>query len=122
MGPDVQHKVKVCSHMLSIWGREVTGNFSNRIKECKMEMKYFHSKWDSQSQIKFKETKKRLYMILNQLEIFWRQRSKQLWLHSGDSNNKSFHASATSRRRTNQIYKLKNVEGGGLNGMKGWRN
>lgn len=97
--------------MLAGWGREVTGNFSTRIKNYKMELKYLRSKRDSQSRIKFKESKKQLHMILNLREIFWRQRSKQLWLHSGDSNSKYFHASATSRCRTNKIQKLQNAEG-----------
>lgn len=47
----------------------------------------------------------------NKKEIFWRQRAKQMWLHSGDKNTKYFHATATTRRRTNQVVQLKNSEG-----------
>ena len=43
--------------------------------------------------------------------MFWRQRSKQLWLQSGDKNTKFFHASASTRRRNNQINRLKDEEG-----------
>uniref|UniRef100_A0A803QCK5 Reverse transcriptase domain-containing protein n=1 Tax=Cannabis sativa TaxID=3483 RepID=A0A803QCK5_CANSA len=44
-------------------------------------------------------------------EIFWKQRSKQLWLREGDSNSKYFHASTTARRRRNSIQKLKDSAG-----------
>lgn len=49
--------------------------------------------------------------VLNQREIFWRQRSKQLWLSAGDQNSKFFHSYASNRRRNNQFYKLKNDQG-----------
>ncbi|KAF4363008.1 hypothetical protein F8388_020524 [Cannabis sativa] len=52
-----------------------------------------------------------LNSVLLQREIFWKQRSKQLWLREGDSNSKYFHASATSRRRRNSIQKLKDSDG-----------
>ena len=40
------------------------------------------------------------------LEMDWRQRSRQLWLHEGDANTKFFHMSAIGRRRQNQITKV----------------
>lgn len=55
--------------------------------------------------------KQQLHLILDQKEIFWRQRSKQLWLQSGDKNTKYFHSSCSSRRRANRIQKLKDESG-----------
>lgn len=110
-GEGIQHKVKLCSEKLDQWGREVTGKFSCRIKSCKLELRKLRRKKDVDSIEKYKETKKKLFLILEQKEIFWRQRSKQLWLHSGDRNSKFFHAAASARRRSNQIQKLKNGEG-----------
>lgn len=52
-----------------------------------------------------------LFLILDQKEIFWRQRSKQLWLSAGDKNMKYFHAACNKRRRTNRIVKLKDDDG-----------
>uniref|UniRef100_A0A803Q0P4 Reverse transcriptase domain-containing protein n=1 Tax=Cannabis sativa TaxID=3483 RepID=A0A803Q0P4_CANSA len=49
--------------------------------------------------------------ILTQREVFWRQRSKQLWLQVGDNNSKFFHASASARRRSNLITKLQDSNG-----------
>ncbi|XP_074337686.1 uncharacterized protein LOC141674885 [Apium graveolens] len=59
----------------------------------------------------YEEAKCKLHKVLDQREIFWRQRSKQLWLQAGDRNSRFFHNSATARRRSNQIHWLKNTEG-----------
>lgn len=67
---------------------------------------------------RYQAAKKQLFLILDQKEIFWRQRSKQLWLQSGDKNTKFFHASCNTRRRTNQICKLKSEAGD----WKDWQN
>lgn len=104
-------KVRHCSESLEVWGREITGCFSKRIKECKSMLKQLRGARDGQSIEKYKEMKQKLFMILDQKEIFWRQRSKQLWLQSGDKNTKYFHASCSNRRRTNHIQKLKDDAG-----------
>lgn len=43
---DIQAKVKCCSDKLAIWGKEITGNFSDRIKECKVVLKRLRNKTD----------------------------------------------------------------------------
>lgn len=89
----------------------MTSNFGSRIKTCKLELKMLRGRRDIQGQELYKEAKIKLNLILNQREIFWRQRSKQLWLHSGDQNSKYFHKCANSRRRNNRINRLQNSEG-----------
>uniref|UniRef100_A0A803NLK0 RNase H type-1 domain-containing protein n=1 Tax=Cannabis sativa TaxID=3483 RepID=A0A803NLK0_CANSA len=44
-------------------------------------------------------------------EVFWRQRSKKLWLQDVDNNSKFFHALAYAQRRNNLISKLKDSAG-----------
>ncbi|KAL8091605.1 hypothetical protein AgCh_034018 [Apium graveolens] len=107
----IVYKVQQCGEKLEVWGREVTGCFSKRIKECKMQLKQYRNGRDVQSLQKYKEAQQQLHLVLDQKEIFWRQRSKQLWLQSGDKNTKYFHAASSSRRRTNKIQKLKDENG-----------
>ncbi|KAL8094943.1 hypothetical protein AgCh_036452 [Apium graveolens] len=99
------------SQNLEIWGKEITGCFIKRIKESKLELKALRGRRDVNLVELYKKAKQRLHLLLDHKEIFWRQRSKQLWLQSGDKNTKYFHASCNSRRRTNQIHKLRNEEG-----------
>lgn len=108
---DIQSNKKACSDKLAVWGKEIMENFSGTIKACKTVLKQLRNKRDPQSLKEYEATNKRLYLTLGQQKVFWRQRSKQLWLRSGDKNIKYFHASANTRRRTNQIHKLKNSKG-----------
>lgn len=119
---DIQGKIQSCGEKLSEWGREVTVNFSGRIKECKTELKKLRRNKDVHAQIKYKEINKQMMVILNQREIFWRQRSKQLWLHSRDQNSRYFHAAASARMRNNQINQLKNEDGSWVNWENGLPN
>ena len=43
-------------------------------------------------------------------EIFWRQKSKALFIKEGDNNTQFFHRLANSHRQTNQIREVE-VEG-----------
>lgn len=44
-------------------------------------------------------------------ELFWRQRSRIQWLHSGDRNTSFFHAATRGRRAVNKFSVIENSEG-----------
>ncbi|XP_074323286.1 uncharacterized protein LOC141660221 [Apium graveolens] len=108
---NIQQKIQACSDKLGARGKDITGDFFGRIKRCKSDMRRYHGGRDTDSKKRFAEAKKSLIFILNQREVFWRQRAKQLWLQAGDKNSKYFHASPSKRRRNNQIHKLLKDDG-----------
>ncbi|KAM6561714.1 hypothetical protein CsatA_030953 [Cannabis sativa] len=104
-------KLTSCSSALAEWGRDITGNFNKQIRQCNKALKLLKGRRDLVSVSRYKEIQAQLSEVLSKKEVFWRQRSKQLWLQAGDQNTKYFHACASTRKRSNQIDRLKNDDG-----------
>ncbi|XP_074287942.1 uncharacterized protein LOC141613105 [Silene latifolia] len=49
--------------------------------------------------------------LMRQEEMYWRQRSRALWLKDGDRNTRFFHTCASERKRKNWIGSLRDDEG-----------
>lgn len=81
-------------------------------------MKAVKGRTDANSINMYREESKKLTEIYSQQEVFWRQRSKQLWLREGDQNSKIFHSATKIRRKTNHISSLVNKAGQ----LVGWDN
>ncbi|XP_074301898.1 uncharacterized protein LOC141633306 [Silene latifolia] len=54
---------------------------------------------------------KEIANLLKQEEIFWKHRSRALWLKEGDRNTKYFHRKACQRKQGNYIEKLVDADG-----------
>ncbi|XP_062086997.1 uncharacterized protein LOC133793717 [Humulus lupulus] len=106
-----QEKIKCCSTALAEWGKDITGKFKERISHCNRLLKQLKGQRDEESVRRYQEIHSCLFEVLTQKEIFWRQRSKQLWLQAGDQNTKFFHACASTRKRINQLTSLKDDHG-----------
>ena len=66
----IQQKVQLCGDKLALWGKEVTSNFSGRIRTCKEDTKRYRGKRDVESLEKYNEARKNMVLILNQREVF----------------------------------------------------
>ena len=55
--------------------------------------------------------KKEINDLLSKEEKMWKQRSRALWLHEGDSNTRYFHSKASHRFRRNRIELLEDHRG-----------
>ena len=50
--------------------------------------------------------------IVDQRELYWKQRSHVNWMKGGDRNTKFFHSVASERKKNNHIERLKREDGG----------
>ncbi|KAM6543985.1 hypothetical protein CsatB_008432 [Cannabis sativa] len=109
-------KTKLCLDTLLEWGRDLTGQFKKRLATSKKKLSCLKSRDNPDSHEDFLIEQCNYFEILAQQELYWKQRSKQFWLNGGDKNSKYFHATASSRKRNNQIVQLQDSNGV----WKGW--
>lgn len=69
---------------------------------------------DTVSTFRILEAQREYNKVLNYEEIFWKQRSKMHWLHSGDRNIKFFHRSATAQKKFQKLDMLLDEDNGRL--------
>lgn len=76
----IQSKIAKCGSDLVRWGDHLSHEFRNRIMECKRRMGLLRGKRDDGSMTQFTEARSMYNELLHNHEVYWKQRSKILWL------------------------------------------
>ncbi|GKB93241.1 reverse transcriptase [Tanacetum coccineum] len=103
--------VHSCVKKLTEWNVTTFGHVQRiiRAKVKRLEKLQKQPRYDShREQQDLQNEIKELYA---REEIMWRQRSRIQWLKEGDKNTQFFHARATSRRKRNNLLKLRTEDG-----------
>ncbi|KAL0292490.1 UNVERIFIED_CONTAM: putative mitochondrial protein [Sesamum radiatum] len=109
------------AHLLS-WGRHLGRGTKDRILALEKSLVNLQTSTLTE-EVKARELNDRaeLSKLITQEEIFWKQRSKDLWLKEGDRNTRFFHAKASHRYHTNSIRRLQCSDGSWTDSVDGIR-
>ena len=96
-------KIKRCRLDLLGWSRVTFGDTRTRLNQKQMELGKLTCGDFSSNLGRIMEVKKAITELLHHEEVFWKHRSRALWLPVRDKNTKFFHQRASHRRCQNHI-------------------
>ncbi|KAK6120349.1 hypothetical protein DH2020_045906 [Rehmannia glutinosa] len=105
-------KIAICCEYLKVWAGSRFRSLSKQLADKRKRLNSLknHHQWSS-SLAQIHELEKTIEKLEAQEESYWRQRSRNLWLSSGDRNTKFFHSQANKRRSQNVIKGLLSSHG-----------
>ncbi|GAU36460.1 hypothetical protein TSUD_166260 [Trifolium subterraneum] len=107
----VTTKLKNCTNELNEWGRRLRNKYRVEIEECRNELDSLRNACTHEDSTRYDEVRRKMSMLLAQEEAFWKQRAKIYWLRDGDTNSRFFHATASARKKRNEITQMKKDDG-----------
>ncbi|KAJ4824103.1 hypothetical protein Tsubulata_034299 [Turnera subulata] len=110
----VMEKIKATRVSLLQWSRQKFDGNRRRVRELRAEIAGLHDHIQNTHTVHMRRLAcTELDRLLEQEEVFWKQRSRVLWLEDGDRNTAYFHRRASQIRKANQLKGLRD-EGGVL--------
>ncbi|XP_074303812.1 uncharacterized protein LOC141638307 [Silene latifolia] len=104
--------ISCCAKELQEWNGINIGKILRDIKAKRRRLARLNEGGRSTRLINERNTLvKKIAKLLKQEEIYWKQRSRALWLKEGDRNTKYFHKKAGQRKEKNHIAKLIDDDG-----------
>ena len=104
-------KIKQCRLALVEWSCNTFSNTKSELQVKQAALEELSSMNDPNKVSKIRELKNSINPLLRQDELFWRQRSRSIWLPARDKNTKYFHQRASQRHRKNHIHGVEDQNG-----------
>ncbi|XP_075654939.1 uncharacterized protein LOC142625123 [Castanea sativa] len=105
-------KIKQSRIALVEWSKAIFGNSKTKLQVLQAELEDLSLQNNANNAQRISTLKSEINTILHHDDLFWRQRSRSIWLPAGDKNTKFFHQRESQRRRKNHIPGLQDTDGG----------
>lgn len=104
-------KLQALNQKLKTWNKEKFQNIFVEMAKVETELEILNEKvieFGMRNEEFFKETELnwKLAKILKREELYWKDKSREVWLSEGDANSKFFHASVFAKRASNKIEEI----------------
>lgn len=107
--------VRIFTEKMECWRKNIFGSLTQRRKRCEarlcgiqIALEKRRSSFLTGLEVQLKDE---YTDILQQEEIFWRQKNNMDWLQSGERNTRFFHRAMKGRRKFKPVLRLKNGDG-----------
>jgi hypothetical protein len=114
-------KLTACAEDMSLWSRTHCRKLKTDIEECSRQLQLLRDNHVGAAQTQLLDMRKKMQHLLAQDDAYWKQRAKTHWYKDGDRNTKFFHASASARKKVNQILSLNDNAGNKITDTEGMR-
>ena len=109
-------KLKTLKSRIRVWNKTVFKNVFHEkviVKEQLQEVyqKIIQEGMNEETFLSQKNLQDQWEELSSREEMYWRQKSRELWLQDGDRNTKFFHNSAKQKRTNNTIFHIKDASG-----------